>query len=179
MAGGGELSSFVTSWIPTTAAAVTRAQDNCAIPPASISASWFAATGSWLAEFYPLTNGAGNNPRIIGVIAGAMAVMYTNTSSLLSQYDGVASMSAAGTMIANSITKAAITWAPGAAKACLNAGAVATAATLTSGYYSNINSFGVTLMGTTNAPEVMSGYLRRVNYWPRALSDAEMRQVTT
>jgi hypothetical protein len=35
------------------------------------------------------------------------------------------------------------------------------------------------MQAATPSSEIMSGYLRRVQYWPRILSDAEMQQVTT
>jgi hypothetical protein len=171
-----EQGAFATSYIPTTAAAVTRAQDNCAIPPANMA--WFVSPGgSWLAEFIPFTNGSGVNARIIGVAPGGIAPMYVSPSSQIAQFDG-AGMNALDVLVANLLSKASTTWALGQAKANLNGSLPIVSAALATGY-GTASSSGVTFMGTSAAPEVMSGYLRRVQYWPRALSDAEMQQVTT
>ena len=58
-----------------------------------------------------------------------------------------------------------------------------TSAALTTGYGLYV-TFGVGIMailggnpGVVN--ETMTGYIRRVSYWPRVLTDAEMQQVTT
>jgi hypothetical protein len=61
---------------------------------------------------------------------------------------------------------------------CLNGGTIA-AAPLATGY-AVLATNGVTLFGTVPASfsEQMSGYLRRVQYWPRLLSDAEMQGLT-
>ena len=67
---------------------------------------------------------------------------------------------------------------PTATKACLNGGALATSSSLSAGY-SPLSSTGLVLLVNGVAGENMTGCIRRVSYWPRVLSDAEMQQVTT
>jgi len=89
-------------------------------------------------------------------------------------------MTAANGLPVNVINKMASTWVVGQAKLCGNAGAIATSATLTAGYgvftAQGIKIFTVADPGTVDNT---SGYIRRVQYWNRALSDAEMQTVTT
>jgi hypothetical protein len=159
------------------AASGPRAQDNCAVA-APGGSSWFVSPGgTWLAEFIPFTNGAGQNGRLVGLTPGGAAPLYINTSSNVAQYDGVGFLANGNTIAANVVMKAAASLAGTTGKNCLNGGAVVSAGGFTTGY-GLIGTNGVTLMGTSNPPDVLSGYLRRVQYWPRALSDAEMQGVT-
>ena len=175
---GGELSDFVTSWIPTTSVAVTRSIDSCLIPPANMS-PWFASPGgSWFAEFDYLNNTTTN----IRIIAHATApnnqtVMSFTAGANLNQYDGVAPMATVNSATVNTVSKGASTWAPGRATLCLNGGAVASSGTLSSGY-GVYAANGVRLMSVGSTVSA-SGHIRRVAYWSRVLTDAEMRQVTT
>jgi hypothetical protein len=174
-----EAGSFPTSYIPTTGA-VTRAQDSCGIPPANMS-PWFASPGgSWFAEFVNFDAVTARNSRVVSqATSGGIAPLQDTNTFVLAQFDGVAAVATANTIGANVISRGVSTWTPGQAKICLNGGAVVTGATLTNGY--PMAAFGVGFMSNTAfaATDNMSGYLRRVQYWPRALSNAEMQQVTT
>ena len=74
------------------------------------------------------------------------------------------------------VCKGASTWAPGASKVCLNGGTIATSAALTAGYPAS-GTQDIFQNGVSN--ESVTGYIRRLSYWPRVLSDTEMQQVTT
>ena len=178
-----EQGSFPTSYIGTTSAAVTRAQDSCAIPPANMS-PWFASPGgSWFAEFVDLTNAVSvlsGTTRVIGEpVASNGHTPITDTGSGIGTFDGIAFFQTANVAIAGGVNKGAATWAPGRASICLNGGAVASAATQTQGF-ATFSTTGVRfLIVAASSVDNMTGYIRRVSYWPRALSDTEMQQVTT
>ena len=179
-----EQGAFPTSYIPTTAASVTRAQDQCLISAANMT-PWFAPPGgSWFAEFVYF-DPAPNNSRLIGpgvtpAGSGPSPLHITPPAVRAGQYDGISGMTAANGLPVNVINKMASTWVVGQAKLCGNAGAIATSATLTAGYgvftAQGIKIFTVADPGTVDNT---SGYIRRVQYWNRALSDAEMQTVTT
>jgi hypothetical protein len=172
-----EQGAFATSYIPTTAASVTRAQDNCVIPAANM-APWFASPGgSWFVEFMSsLTFGANN--RIIGVGGGAggqTPLFISNGSPTLDQYDGVGVLATANSSSFGSVMKGASGYSPSTGKICLNGGAVASGAM--TGGYASLGGFGFNILSSQDG--FTTGYIRRVSYWPRVLSDAEMQQVTT
>jgi hypothetical protein len=174
-----EVGTFPTSYIPTTSGAAARQVDICTISPANMS-PWFASPGgTWFAEFVNFDAiMTGKNSRVIGpTAAGAGSPMYEASSLVMVQYDG-GFCATANTVTANAITKVASGWSPGSARMCLNGGTIA-AAPLATGY-AVLATNGVTLFGTVPASfsEQMSGYLRRVQYWPRLLSDAEMQGLT-
>ena len=175
-----EVGGFRTSHIPTTTAAVTRSIDSCLIPPANMS-PWFAPPGgSWFAEFNFLAS-APSNSRVIGRpdTAGGVSPLLLTATRTGSQNDGV-SVATANAGAVNAVAKGASTWAAGQAKVCLNGGAVASSAALATGYGAYTAS-GVRFLsvGAALSGDNTSGWLRRVIYWPRVLTDAEMQQVTT
>jgi hypothetical protein len=171
-----EVSGAASSYIPTTGVAVTRSADQCSIQPANMG-FFVSPGGSWFAEFVDFGT---INTRIIGYLpaAGQSTPMFIGGSFQVQQFDG-AFMNTANGIGYNTIMKAATTYAPGTGKACLNAGAVASAA-MTTGFNLLVGG-GVGIMGAggPGSGENTSGYIRRVRYWPRVLSDAEMQAVTT
>jgi hypothetical protein len=179
-----EQGAFPTSYIPTTGAAVTRAQDVCFIPPANMT-PWFASPGgSWMAEFIVLIS-TPSNARVIGeptAGGGGVGPIFVDTTSNfhVAQYDQSIALASVNTTTAGVVVKAASTWALGQAKICLNAGSVGTSAGMTNGY-GNLASFGTKFLQVATAAGIgdnMTGYIRRVRYWPRVLSNFEMQQVT-
>ena len=171
---------FASSYIPTISTAATRAIDSCMIASANM-APWFAPPGgSWFADF-DYSDIRATSQRVLGRpdISSGPSPFYVNNTTAIAQYDGVGVVLSANTTTPLAVVKAATAWAAGAAKVCANGGAVATAATLTTGY-AIFSSSGIRLMASTGATgEVATGHIRRVTYWPRVLSDAEMQQVTT
>ena len=174
-----ETGAFPTSYIPTTSAAVTRARDVTKMPP---NVSWYTAPGgSWFAEF--ICNNNPTNGLAIRVLANSLNNGFTqmfvngNAGRAIGMYDGAAELDTANGITIGAISKAATTWATGQAKACANGGAIATLATLTNGY--PLDAAGILILVSAAPSDSMTGYIRRLNYWPRVLSDTEMQQVTT
>jgi hypothetical protein len=172
-----EQGAFPTSCIPTTAAAVTRAVDVCSISPANMG--WFTPPGgSWFAEFISQTP-LGGNQYIITYAVASKIPLYLAGGGNLGQYDSVAPMGTGDTMTVGAIGKGATTWLSNTARACLNGGAVASSGALTAGY-SDAGTVGISLLQlSAQEPSSMTGYIRRVRYWPRVLSNFEMQSVTT
>jgi hypothetical protein len=176
-----EQGGSATSYIPTAGTAVTRAIDGCAISPANMS-PWFASPGgSWVVELISF-NPAPANSRVVGQanVAGSICPIYIDSAAKGGQFDGVSAVTTANATVANVVTKISSAWGVGQAKACANGGVVASSAALTTGYGALVAS-GIKFMTLVAAApaDCTNGYIRRVQYWPRVLSDAEMQQVTT
>jgi hypothetical protein len=177
-----EQGTFPTSYIPTTSAAVTRAQDVPIIADVNTTPWLNNGPGSWLAEFVYF-NPAPVNSRIIGTFntaGGVTPIFLTATPINGAQYNGVAAINTTNAFANNTIAKVSSTWGAGIGKVCTNGGVVVSGA-LAFGYYSSLSGFGVALMVPMPGgnPDNTSGYLRRVLYWNRVLSDAEMQAVST
>jgi hypothetical protein len=175
---GGQIESGTfgpTSFIPTTAATVTRARDSCLISPANM-APWFVSPGgSWMAEF--IENSPASTSRVIAVGGGGGSQTPAYTSTVFNQFDGVTPIGTVNLLTLGVVQKGASAYAPSTGKVVLNGGAVVSAA-MTTGYAA-LATNGVVFFADQAGAFAITGYLRRVQYWPRVLSDAEMQQVTT
>ena len=178
-----ESGGFNTSYIATTAAAVTRAQDQCGISPANLGGWWFAGAGTWFAEFIRITNPL---PGDIHILSGptegnSLQIMTNQANDCLQTYDGANWTATVNTITPNAVSKGASSWAAQVGLACLNGGALSTPGTMVTGF-GGLASVGVGFLTTSPTPgsaNNMTGYIRRVSYWPRVLTNAEMQQVTT
>ena len=175
-----EQGAFATSYIPSTSAAVTRTIDQCFIPPANMS-PWFASPGgSWFAEFINNNPLADRGSRVIGIHDASFLtpLWVLTTTPELASYDG-GQVNTANTVVSGVISKGASSWASGVGRVCLNGGAIASGS-MGSGF-ATLATVGTSIMGGNPGTlgESLTGYIRRVSYWPRVLSDAEMQQVTT
>ena len=178
-----ELGDFPTSFIPTTlSAAVTRSIDSCLIPPANMS-PWFAPPGgSWFAEFDYFNANPGGGIRIVGRTGAPGSVspaLIANTPGVANQFDAALAVPTVNTTLANTIAKIATSWAAASARVCMNGGAITTSALLATGYgalaTSGTSIMQIVALSATN----VSGHIRRVQYYPRVLADAEMQSLTT
>jgi len=164
-----EQGAFPTSYIPTTSVSVTRAIDVCQIPT---NVSWFSGTSSSLLfELNPLV--VNNTYGGISDNAFGPNTSYFSNSAFVHMQTAIGSP-----LIANAVNKTCgVIVSSALAKCCNNGGGIANAAITSAGQP------GALRMAIGNDPWSMStafgGYIRRVNYWNRALSDAEMQQVTT
>ncbi len=163
-----EQGAFATSYIPTTSAAVTRAAEQCYIP----SASWFSSyTYSLAVEF--------DTALIARTVAGISDTVFAN-ASYIANGAFVRSASVSGTAVtAGPVNKQCATLVPSTTiRICNNGGAVFT------------NSSGVAAAQTTATrmsigcspwalDNQLCGHIRRVAYYARILTDAEMQTVTT
>ena len=166
-----EEGAFPTSYIPTTAAAVTRAFDGMAMPFTP------TASGTYQAEFIP-SGVAASLPVIISGNAGSPVMSIGADSRLVASIKGGASVfsGVVPAMTFNGVNKTAFGYLTGGSKAAVNGsllGANAVALTVT-GTSMEFGSDGV-----TPGNNALNGTLRHIGNWPRVLSDAEMQQVTT
>ena len=107
----GGLAGFITSYIPTTAAAVTRAFDNCYIAPAN-TAPWFASPGgSWFAEFVNNvpTPVSFTSPRVIGIHDGnvfnGVTSLFIQPTNIMGQYDAIGVLNGTTVVAPNTIVE--------------------------------------------------------------------------
>jgi hypothetical protein len=166
-----EAGAFVTSWIPTTAVAVTRALD----APVISGGAWFSPTfGSWRAEFIKFDvdtnprrilqiNSVGNNPTPV-FVDGAPGVA--------GQWNGGTPVEDVIAVSPNVVTKVTTTYDnPGTGRISTNGSAVVSGVMVPGGYPAG----GYAIFQTGTPTQSSSGYIRSVIYWPRVLTDAEMR----
>jgi hypothetical protein len=168
----------LSSHIATVGAAVTRAFDNCFIASADM-APWFASSGgTWFAEFIDNTPLGATSPRVIGIHgASGVAPLWANNSGFFISSGG-GDINTINTVVPGAVSKGVSTQGGGAGKICLNGGGIGTGAQTG---FATLATTGTGILGANPGVvnETMTGYIRRVQYWPRVLSDAEMQQVTT
>ena len=173
-----EQTAFPTSYIPTTVAAVTRSADLCSIQPANMG-FYVSPGGSWMAEFIssaPQTD----YQRILSAIPapGNITPLMLFNGSQGSQYDGTIANATANSLTAAAVAKMASTWAAASGNVCLNGSAVVPSA-MGAGYPLSAGGVAILPMAPSSNTQNLNGYIRRVSYWPRVLTNAEMQAVTT
>ena len=180
-----ELGTFATSFIPTTAAAVTRAGEAVTMPVAA----WFSAAASSLLAEYMLPQSPNPSPNVRDVvclsdntISNRMALRgqgqgaTASQPSLLTSVAGTTTSSPGlGTSAAFVVQKIAGAWDGTNAVGAFNGGAAVSYAV---GMASGITQlqFG---NDTTASATFLDGWLRRASYWNTALSNAQLQAVTT
>lgn len=182
--GQNETPFMSTSYIPTVGASVTRAVDVCSMP----TGAWFNSSVSSLCAEYlsppvlpnpssgvreacGLSDGTVSNRLVLRALAGS-----ASTANFYSSVAGTSLVSPAisGT-VANAVTKLAAGWNGTAPRGTLNGGTVVS---YSQGMPAGLNALtiGNNVVGQT---AVFDGPIRRIRYWPRMLTDAELQSVTT
>jgi hypothetical protein len=174
-----EAGAFPTSYIPTTTTALTRAADVASVNTLS---PWYNASASTIYAEVAVPQ-LGRAARPWTVDDGSMANIVDTTISVANSfaveaiaggvYGGFAA--ATGLITANTTQKtAAVFTTSGNELACLNAGTVGSnAITLPSVSLTRL------LLGRQDNGVALCGWLRRLTYYPRAFSAAELQAITT
>ena len=175
-----ELGSFLTSYIPTTGAAATRARDLAEIPTSAfgynndagtVVCEFDSATISGSTIFTLDLDGAGFSNGITAIIYPAGRISYQAVTVGATQvnlnFDAYAT--------ASQVSKVATVYAKDDFAAVLNGGAVATdtAASLPT---VGLLRLGVYLGG---ASFPMSGHIKSIQYYPRRLTNTQLQELTT
>jgi hypothetical protein len=176
-----EAGAFPTSYIPTTVAQVTRATDVASVNTLS---PWFnATTGTLFTESQQLPGQtAAVFPRIAVIDDGSTSNAILNLwKSDTSRLYGVVRVGAVdqadvGTNGATqtNVNKIGLAYATNDFAASVNGGAPSTDP------LGAVPSGLTTLrIGKSSGTDFLNGYLRRISYWPRRLSNAELQAITT
>jgi hypothetical protein len=174
-----EVGASPSSYIPSTAGTVTRSADNISTP----TGPWFASSaGTIVVDSVFGVVPTANFPRYAEFSDGGIAVNYmglsfnpTNTQQALMGVASVAQTTASATFApaAGTPLKLAMTYTTAAHQVCVNAGTPVS--------QTNTAAPGVNVLQLGNRPNLdraLNGYLRRVRYYPRVLSNAELAVAT-
>jgi hypothetical protein len=182
-----ELGAFATSVIPTTTTALTRAADVASVNTLS---PWYnSASGTLYAEYsIPFALTASSGPRL-GTFVGAggagvdelslfvlQTVNRTASANVFTGGVNAGRIDASASFVANTIIKAAQAYASNDRAVTTGGSAPATStAAYTIPTVTTLRLGSQDGGGTNN----INGYLRRVSFFPRRLSNAELQALTT
>jgi hypothetical protein len=179
-----EIGAFATSYIPTTTAAVTRAQDAATMPVGA----WYnpsigsarttfinvaQSSGGTLNALFEFDDGTVNNSIWSMAYAAPGAFTPVTQAAVAGAATGYANY---GPQTSTPIIKQASAWSAGTSlQQTTNGGAVQSVALTTLPTVTRL----VLGSGTPGGLAPLNGCLRQFSYWPRALSNTELQSVTT
>jgi len=174
-----EEGAFITSYIPTIDGSVTRVSDVALMTGPNFSSWYNESAGTFVAEF-DLSAASG----IRGILAADDDTasdtirLYgngTNPKVTIANNNVTQADIDAGTIAANTLYKLGVSYALNDVAACLNGGTVGadTVATLPTPTQLRIGAESASL------GNILSGHLRRVQFWNTAKGDAELQALTT
>jgi hypothetical protein len=174
-----EAGAFPTSYIPTTAAAATRNADAASMTGTNFSSWYNAAEGTLYGEFSAYNTSAtrllvqmddtGFNNRIFAFVQSNNGIQ----TNVVVSGSSVAQLFPAGTYTSPAVGKVAQAYATNNFASCFNAGVVSTD---TSGTVPTVTQ---TRLGFDGSSAYLNGYIRRIAYYPRRLSNAELQSITS
>ena len=170
-----ETGAFATSYIASAGTAGTRAADAAIMAPLG---AWFnASTGSLVSEFDSLNTIGVSASFSAGAFANSLYLAFSGTTPNI----GGTSYGATGSPLISFTgipQKSGGTWIAGRVSVSNNGGAVVVASTLPAGPYPWTTNMAFGGGAWTPGANAIGGHIRRVRYWPRALSNAELQTVT-
>lgn len=175
-----ETATFVTSYIPTTTAVVTRSADNCSIAGAALSPWFNVAAGTWFVDWNTFTPDAtfpvALNP---SYDADNYMLLYRTSSGNVRGEIRTGGVVVAGFNVASAYSygvrdRAAMSYLVNAIKYSAN-GSVVQADTSATLPPAPANIYLGTFNGSTNR---LSGHIRRLVYLPFVVDDLTLRAMT-
>ena len=168
-----EAGSFATSYINTVASTVTRAADQASMTGTNFSSWYNQAQGAFYAE--GATNGALNSaPAIIGDTGGYQGVIAFSAAAF-TYYNGTSNISASSAPILGVSAKVAVSGTSITRSICANGGNVVTSSTPLLTTAKNGLSIGV----TATTAEFFNGTIKKISYYPVALSSSNLVALTS
>lgn len=163
-----EAAAFPSSYIPTGASTATRASDRVTLDP-----SFIGGEGTFIAETFGSAGNDGDG-RIVGLASGHTVFNRTATANLVRMWGGGAQVLSAnfgsGTWAGN--VKLAAAFSASGRALCGNAGAVATDANASG------DKTSLAVGSQTNGANSFCGYIRRLTYFDRRISNAGLQALT-
>ena len=168
-----ELGAHVTSYIPTTTAIVTRAMDSAMMPVGA----WFTPNGFSLSVEFDMPPANNNNVACCIGDATPGNSSWINNSGFSGLGGGTSVTGVPAVTLGGAVNKQCATYSTTALRVCNNGGAVASQAFASGGMAA---ATLLAIGSVTFAPYyTLTGHVRRVQLWPRVLSNAEMQGVTS
>ena len=173
-----EVAAFVTSYIPTTTASVTRNADVCTVATSNIP-SFSAAAGTVCSAFvspqsnsvaetvWQLDDGTANELFVFSRNANADTTVASSTDGGAGQFS-----IAPGSLTNSAVSKAAYAWAANDAAASLNG---ATAVADGTGTLPTVTTLRI---GDTTGSRSLNGHVQHIAYWPTRLTNAQLQVIT-
>lgn len=169
-----ELGAFPTSYIPTSGTAATRAADAANMP----IGAWFSANAGSLAFEWDTASSVAMTAGGFAKTADFNNSFYINGAGTTMLVGGVgASVFGSALQSPGSINKQVASYTSGLMSIVNNGGAAGSVA-VGAAPFPFINNLGI---GGTPwaAGSAIGGHMRRIRYWPRALTTAEMQRATS
>lgn len=168
-----EAGTFATSYIPTTTTALTRNADVATMTGTNFS-SWFNASAGALQVEYYKNSGTSTNARAVTfgpLAAGSFATISSYGANKTGWYAG--GLTGLATATDNSINKQCIAYTNGGVFAgSTNASTVISSA---SSDFTGVGSDALWLGTQSTGVNYLNGYLRKINYWPQRITNAEVQ----
>ena len=174
-----EIGSFATSYIPTTTVAVTRSADVASVNTLS---PWYNATEGtlYVQAMVPNAVGASDINTAVMLSDGTTNKLIAIRPRFTNQIQGVVVDSGATqanftptSFVANATFKSALSYGVNDFKYAVNG---VSSADDTSGTVPTVTQLNLGVNGLSFQP--LNGYLRRVSYYPRKFSSAELQTIT-
>jgi hypothetical protein len=175
-----EAGAFATSYIPTTTAAATRAADVAVMTGANFS-SWYNQSEGTLFADYQVTAGVNQRAFTVsdGTLSNVMNILVTNSSGNGSSFAVTTAGSLVASVPANLVTQSATAYKVAGAYKADDVNGARNGTVGTTDVSAAIPAVDRAAIGASGAAsQFLNGHIRRIAYWPRRLTNAELQGVT-